>query len=258
MSRGDNVAETGNELEGKVALVTGGARPKGQGAAEGRLFSDRGATVILADVLDEEGERTAGEIERAEYAHLDVTSEEEWDTVVADVIDRHGRLDVLVNNAGIAPVSQLVNTTVEKWDLTIAVNQTGVFLGMRAAARAMIEAGNGGSIVNISSVAGMEGLFGSMSYGASKWAVRGMTKIAAKELGKHGVRVNSVHPGYIDTDMLAQGNFDDDQLDKMARRTPVGRIGVPEDIANMVLYLATDSASFVTGQEFVVDGGWHG
>ncbi len=252
------MAEPGSELKGKVALITGGARTKGQGAAEGRLFSERGATVVLADVLDEEGERTAGEIERAEYAHLDVTSEQAWDDVVADIVDRHGRLDVLVNNAGVAPMSQLVNTSVENWDLTMAVNQTGVFLGMRAAARAMIEAGNGGAIVNISSVAGLEGLFGSMAYGASKWAVRGMTKIAAKELGRHGIRVNSVHPGFIDTDMLAQGNFDDDQLAKMARSAPVGRIGVPEDIANMVLYLVADDAGFVTGQEFVVDGGWHG
>ncbi len=252
------MAEIGRELEGKVALITGGARTKGQGAAEGRLFASRGATVILADVLDEEGERTAGEIEGAEYAHLDVTSEQEWDDVVADIIARHGRLDVLVNNAGIARMGQLVNTRVEDWDLTMAINQTGVFLGMRAGARAMIEAGNGGAIVNISSVAGMEGLFGSTAYGASKWAVRGMTKIAAKELGRHGIRVNSIHPGFIDTDMLAQGNFDEDQRAKMARSAPVGRLGVPEDIANMALYLVTDAASFVTGQEFVVDGGWHG
>jgi 3alpha(or 20beta)-hydroxysteroid dehydrogenase len=252
------MAEIGKELAGQVALITGGARTKGQGAAEGRLFSARGATVVLADVLDEEGERTAGGIEGAEYAHLDVTSEQQWDDVVADVMARHGRLDVLVNNAGIARMGQLVNTSVDDWDLTLAVNQTGVFLGMRAAARAMIEAGNGGAIVNISSVAGMEGLFGSTAYGASKWAVRGMSKIAAKELGRHGIRVNSIHPGFIDTDMLAQGNFDDDQRAKMARSAPVGRLGVPEDIANMALYLVSDDASFVTGQEFVVDGGWHG
>jgi 3alpha(or 20beta)-hydroxysteroid dehydrogenase len=165
---------------------------------------------------------------------------------------------VLINNAGIAPMGRLVNATIDDWNLTIAVNQTGVFLGMRTAARAMIKADNGGAIVNISSVAGMEGLFGSTAYGASKWAVRGMTKIASKELGRHGIRVNSVHPGFIDTDMLAQGNFDDEQKAKMARSAPVGRIGVPEDIANMVLYLVTDAAGFVTGQEFVVDGGWHG
>lgn len=252
------MAEIGRELEGKVALITGGARAKGQGAAEGRLFASRGATVVLTDVLDEEGERTAGGIQGADYVHLDVTSEQEWDDVVADVIARHGGLDVLINNAGIARVGQLVNTTAEDWDLTLAINQTGVFFGMRAAARAMISAGNGGAIVNISSVAGLEGLFGSTAYGASKWAVRGMTKIAAKELGRHGIRVNSIHPGFIDTDMLAQGGYDDEQRAKMARAAPLGRIGDPEDIANMALYLATDAAGFVTGQEFVVDGGWHG
>lgn len=252
------MTEIGNELAGKVALITGGARAKGQGAAEGRLFAERGATVILTDVLDEEGEKTAGEIQGAEYLHLDVSSEAEWDAVVADIVARHGRLDVLVNNAGIARLGRLVNTTVDDWNLTMAINQTGVFLGMRAGARAMIEADNGGAIVNISSVAGMEGLFGSTAYGASKWAVRGMTKTAAKELGRNGIRVNSIHPGFIDTDMLAQGNFDDDQMAKMAKSAPVGRIGVPEDIANMALYLSTESAGFITGQEFVVDGGWHG
>jgi 3alpha(or 20beta)-hydroxysteroid dehydrogenase len=252
------MSEIGRELEGRVALITGGARTKGQGAAEGRLFASRGASVVLADVIDDEGERTAGEIDGAEYVHLDVSSEPEWDAVVADVVGRHGRLDILINNAGIARMGRLVNTTMDDWQLTMAVNQTGVFLGMRAGARAMIEAGNGGAIVNISSVAGMEGLFGSTAYGASKWAVRGMTKIAAKELGPKGIRVNSIHPGFIDTDMLAQGDFDDDALAKMARSAPVGRIGVPEDIAGMALYLVSDVSSFVTGQEFVVDGGWHG
>ena len=227
-------SERGSDLAGRVALITGGARARGQGAAEGRLFAARGATVVLADVVDDEGERTAGEIERAEYAHLDVSSEAAWDEVVADVVARHGRLDILVNNAGIARMGRLVNVTMDDWNQTLAVNQTGVFLGMRAAARAMIEAGHGGAIVNISSVAGLE------------------------EGGRDGIRVNSIHPGFIDTDMLAEGNFDDEALARMARSAPVGRIGKPEDIANMALYLVTDAASFVTGQEFVVDGGWHG
>ncbi|MCP4222513.1 MAG: SDR family oxidoreductase, partial [Actinomycetia bacterium] len=241
----------GNELSGRVALVTGGARAKGQGAAEGRLFTARGATVVLADVIDDEGERTAGEIEGAEYLHLDVTSESEWDAVVADVVARHGRLDILVNNAGIVRMSKLVNTSMADWDTTVAINQTGVFLGMRAGARAMIEADNGGAIVNISSVAGLEGLFGSMAYGASKWAVRGMTKIAAKELGRHGIRVNSGHPGFIDTDMLTAANLDEGSMAELAHSAPIGRIGTPEDVAGMVLYLVTDAAGFVTGQEFV-------
>jgi 3alpha(or 20beta)-hydroxysteroid dehydrogenase len=250
----------GRDLTGKVALISGAGRARGQGAAEGRLLAGLGATVILADVVDEEGERTAGSIEGAEYAHLDVTSEAEWEAVVGDIVGRHGRLDVVVNNAGIARMGRLVNVTADDWDKTIAVNQTGVFYGMRTGARAMIEAGNGGSIVNISSVAGMEGLFGSTAYSASKWAVRGMTKVAAKELGRHGIRVNSIHPGYIETDMLAQGGFDEDeaQREKMAKSVPLRRIGRPEDIANMVLFLATDAASYVTGQEFVVDGGIHG
>ena len=252
------MAEIGKELAGKVVLITGGARTKGQGAAEGRLFAARGATVVLADVLDEDGERTAGEIEGADYVHLDVSSEQGWDDVVADVVARHGSLDVLINNAGIARVGQLVITTVDDWNLTVAVNQTGVFLGMRAAARAMIEAGNGGAIVNIGSVAGMEGLFGSTAYGASKWAVRGMSKIAAKELGRHGIRVNSIHPGFIDTDMLDQVGYDDEQRAKMARAAPLGRLGEPEDIANMALYLVSEASGFVTGQDFVIDGGWHG
>jgi 3alpha(or 20beta)-hydroxysteroid dehydrogenase len=249
---------TDDDLTGRVALITGAARERGQGAAEARLFAERGATVILTDVLDEDGERTAGGIQNAEYAHLDVSSEPGWDSVVADVMARHGRLDILVNNAGIARMGRLVNATLDDWNLTVGINQTGVFLGMRAGARAMIEANNGGSIINISSVAGLEGLFGSMAYGASKWAVRGMTKIAAKELGKHQIRVNSIHPGFIDTDMLAEGNFDDDQMSRMARSSPLGRIGTPTDIAKTALHLAGEGSAWVTGQEFVVDGGYHG
>jgi 3alpha(or 20beta)-hydroxysteroid dehydrogenase len=252
------VAELGPQLVGKVALISGAGRERGQGAAEGRLFAAHGATVILADVRDEEGEATAGNIKGAEYAHLDVTSEADWERVVADIVARHGRLDILINNAGIAAMGRLVNATTEDWDRTIAINQSGVFFGMRTAARAMIAANNGGSIVNISSIAGMEGLFGSMAYGASKWAVRGMTKIAAKELGRHGIRVNSIHPGFIETDMLDQGNFGEDGKTRMARRVPTGRLGKPEDIANMALFLCTPAADYVTGQEFVVDGGVHG
>jgi 3alpha(or 20beta)-hydroxysteroid dehydrogenase len=241
------------QLDGKVALITGGAR--GQGAAEGELFAAEGATVVLADVLDEQGEQTAGSIPGADYRHLDVTSEAEWDRVVADVVARHGRLDALVNNAGIVTGHKLVNVPLEEWERTIAVNQTGVFLGMRAGARAMLDAGNGGSIINTSSVAGLVGIFGSTSYSATKWAVRGMTKVAAKELGPKGIRVNSIHPGYIATDML---DLVGDNREKMARSVPLKRIGEPIDIARTALFLASDASSYITGQELVVDGGTYG
>jgi 3alpha(or 20beta)-hydroxysteroid dehydrogenase len=247
----------GDALAGKVALITGGAR--GQGAAEGRLFTAQGATVVLADVIDDDGEQTAKEID-GRYLHLDVSSEEEWDTVVADVMATYKRLDIVINNAGIFRQARLVDETIEQWNLVIAINQTGVFLGMRATARAMIAAGNGGSIVNISSVAGLQGGIGSMSYSASKWAVRGMTKVAAKELGRYGIRVNSIHPGLIETAMTAEFPMiaDEEKRRRNERRTPMGRVGTPEDIANMALFLASEASSYCTGQEFVVDGGIHG
>jgi 3alpha(or 20beta)-hydroxysteroid dehydrogenase len=241
------------ELDGRVALVTGGAR--GQGAAEARLFAREGATVVITDVLDEAGERTAGEL-GADYLHLDVASEQEWEAVVNGVVERHGRLDVLMNNAGIFKPAQLLNTSKEMWDQTVAINQTGVFLGMRTAARAMIAAGNGGSIINTSSIAGLEGGFGATAYGATKWAVTGMTKTVAKELGKHGIRVNSIHPGVIVTDMVE--HMVTGKEDKMASRQPIRRLGTPEDIAEMALFLAGDRSSYCTGQAFTVDGGVHG
>jgi 3alpha(or 20beta)-hydroxysteroid dehydrogenase len=241
-------------LAGKVALITGGSR--GQGAAEARLFAAAGAKVVIADVLDEAGAQTATET-GAQYVHLDVTSEDEWQAVVDDVAAAHGRFDVLVNNAGILRGATLVKETLEQWHEVLAVNQTGTFLGMRTAARAMIAAGNGGSIVNISSVAGIAGTFGSTSYSASKWAVRGMAKVAAKELGRYGIRVNSVHPGFIQTDMTADfpEMHDEDRRRRTERGTPLQRLGVPDDIANVVLFLASDASSYCTGQEFIVDGG---
>lgn len=241
------------ELDGRVALVTGGAR--GQGAAEARAFAAEGATVVITDVLDEVGEKTAGEL-GCDYLHLDVSSEEEWESTVEAVVARYGRLDVLMNNAGIFKPAQLLNTSTELWDRTVAINQTGVFLGMRTAARAMIAAGNGGSIINTSSVAGLEGTFGATAYGATKWAVAGMTKTVAKELGKHGIRVNSIHPGAIVTEMIE--DMVTGKEDKMISRQPIKRLGTPEDIAQMALFLASDRSSYCTGQAFTVDGGVHG
>jgi len=241
------------ELDGRVALVTGGAR--GQGAAEAALFKGEGATVVITDVLDEQGEKTAGEL-GCDYAHLDVSSETEWEAVVADTVTRHGRLDILMNNAGIFQPARLLNTTTDMWNRTVAINQTGVFFGMRAAAPAMIEAGNGGSIINTSSVAGLDGVFGATAYGATKWAVTGMTRTVAKELGKHQIRVNSIHPGVILTEMV--DDMVEGKEDKMASKQPIQRLGTVDDIAQMALFLATDRSGYCTGQSFTVDGGVHG
>ena len=244
-------------LTGKIAFITGGAR--GQGADEGELFTAEGATVVLADILDDEGRRTAAGIKGAEYVHLDVSSESEWESVVADVVKRHGRIDVLVNNAGIDLIKRLDATTMEEWNRIVAINQTGVFLGMRTVAKAMMAAGNGGSIVNISSVAGLEGVKGHGAYSGTKWAVRGLTKVAAQEWGSYGVRVNSVHPGIIETPMTADLRVftDENVRAKAERNIPLGRVGVSRDIANMVLFLASDESSYCSGQEFTVDGGVH-
>ena len=235
-------------LTGKVAIITGGAR--GQGAAEAELFRDEGATVIITDVLDEDGGKTAAQLD-VEFLHHDVSSVDDWETVVADVIAHHGRIDVLVNNAGILRGARLVNTSDEIWNETVAINQTGVFLGMRSVAPQMISQ-KSGSIVNLSSVAGLEATFASMAYGATKWAVRGMTKIAALELGRSNIRVNSIQPGLINTEMTSE--FD---KEKMVRGIPLGREAEASEVAALALFLASEEASYCTGQEFTVDGGMH-
>ena len=244
-------------LDGKVAVITGGAR--GQGAEEGRLFAAEGATVVLTDVLDEEGARTAAGIDRALYLHLDVRSEEEWQATIDAILARHGRVDVLINNAGVDLAKRFELTTLADWERVVAINQTGVFLGMRTVARAMIAAGRGGSIVNISSVAGMEGVRGRAAYGSTKWAVRGITKVGASEWGDRGIRVNSIHPGMIETPMTADLRaVTDAAVRARAERTiPLGRMGQAIDIAYMALFLASDESAYCTGQEFVVDGGVH-
>jgi len=240
-------------LDGKVALISGGAR--GQGAAEGRLFAEEGAQVVLADVLDEEGEKAASEIgAAARYVHLDVTDESQWQAAVAETVGAFGSLSVLINNAGIVRTGYLEGHALEDYRAVVEVNQTGVFLGMKSVVAAMREAG-GGSIVNISSNAGLEGVEGVIGYVASKWAVRGMTKTAAIELGQYGIRVNSVHPGGVDTPMLGG-----DELGHMAESDPfdtqpIPRIAQPEEIARLVLFLASDESSYSTGSEFVADGG---
>jgi 3alpha(or 20beta)-hydroxysteroid dehydrogenase len=241
-------------LDGKVALITGGAR--GQGAAEARLFVAEGAKVMIGDVLDAEGEVTAKDIgDAATYRHHDVTSEDDWEGIVAATVEQFGRVDVLVNNAGVFLVLPMAMTTLEAYERVIRINQIGTFLGMKAVTAPMVGA-NSGSIVNISSVAGLRGSAGSIAYTASKWAVRGMTKTAALELAPFGVRVNSIHPGIVDTQMLSElTQYGPEVMDTIRARIPVGKEMGAEEIANMALFLASDDSAHCTGAEFVVDGG---
>jgi 3alpha(or 20beta)-hydroxysteroid dehydrogenase len=235
-------------VEGKVVIVTGGAR--GQGAAEARLLAREGARVVVTDVLD--GEAVAEEA-GGRFLRHDVSSAEQWAEVVAATIAQHGRVDGLVNNAAIHFTGRLLDTTEEDYRRIIDVNQIGVFLGMKAVAAGMKEQGSG-SIVNISSGAGIRGISNQFAYAATKFAVTGMTKAAALELGRYGVRVNSVHPGVIETPMIAP-LMDAGTTERMVRATPLRRMAQPEEVANLVLYLLSDEASFSTGAEFVVDGG---
>jgi 3alpha(or 20beta)-hydroxysteroid dehydrogenase len=239
-------------LDGKVAIVTGGAR--GQGAEEVRLFLAEGATVVATDVLTEPGEALAAET-GASFVRHDVTDEAGWDEVVRSTLADHGRIDVLVNNAGIFERRKMLDTTVDDMRRMFDINVLGVFLGMKAVAPTMVEQGTG-SIVNISSLAGITAAAGAFSYGMSKFAVRGMTKTAAIELSRHGVRVNSIHPGMIQTDMLDQvGEGDDARLERMLRAVPMRRVAEPVEVARLALFLASDDSSYSTGSEFVVDGG---
>jgi 3alpha(or 20beta)-hydroxysteroid dehydrogenase len=239
-------------LDGKVALITGGSR--GQGADEARLFATEGARVVITDVLDDEGKQTAADIgAAATFHHHDVTSEADWTSVVDAVLAEHGQLDVLVNNAGILSIAPLVMTTEADYRRIIDVNQVGVFLGMKAVVPHMIER-QSGSIINISSVAGLMGSPGMIAYGASKWAVRGMTKSVALEVAPFGVRVNSIHPGIIETPMLEE--FEKwGVMGAVMERVPVGRKAEANEVANLALYLASDESAYSTGSEFVVDGG---
>ena len=239
-------------LDGKVALITGGAR--GQGAQEAQLFASEGAAVVITDVLDDDGKQTAAAIgERATYHHHDVTREADWSSVVDAVIAEHGQLDVLVNNAGILQIAPLMMTSEEDYRRVIDVNQVGVFLGMKAVVPHMVER-QSGSIINVSSVAGLMGTPGMIAYGASKWAVRGMTKAVALEVASFGVRVNSIHPGIIETPMLDE--FERwGIMPQVMQRVPVARKADPIEVARLALYLASDDSAYSTGSEFVVDGG---
>ncbi len=242
------------QLDGKVALVTGGAR--GMGAEHVRRFVAAGARVVFGDVLDDDGKALATEIGAAvHYVHHDVTSESDWQAAVSETIARFGRLDVLINNAGILRFVKLLDMSLDEWNLMQGINVTGAFLGIKHVAPAMIETG-AGSIVNVSSVEGFVGAAGLSAYSASKFALRGLTKSAARELGHSGIRVNSIHPGGIATPMTASvagatgldgnGFFSD---------LPIPRWGRPVEVSEVALFLASDASSYCTGGEFVVDGG---
>lgn len=240
-------------LEGKVAIVTGGAR--GMGAATCRRFVAEGAKVAIADVLDDAGTALAAELgEAAGFWHLDVTSEADWAAVVAGVEERFDQVDVLVNNAGILHFAGLLDTTLADYRRVLEVNLVGEFLGIKAVAPGMVARGKG-AIVNVSSVDGMKGANGLSAYASSKWGVRGLTRVAAMELGHRGVRVNSVHPGGVDTVMTNHDGSPRDKVDERFGTIPLQRVGAPEEVAAATVFLASDEASYLAGAEIVVDGG---
>ena len=242
-------------LEGKVALISGGAR--GQGEAEARLFANEGARVVFADILDTEGKKVEAEINEtggeAKYIHLDVTSESEWNAAVKEAVNSYGKLDILVNNAGIGVGKNVEETTSEEWDRVQDVNSKGVFLGTKAAIPAM-RASGGGSIVNISSIAGLVGI-ASAPYVASKGAVRLLTKSTAVQYGPENIRCNSVHPGFIETEMTRGMLSNNEERAKRLAITPLGIFATAHDVALSVLFLASDESRYMTGSELVIDGG---
>lgn len=237
-------------LDGKVAIITGAA--SGQGAAEARKMAQEGARVIVAD-LDSKGQAVADAIgaEHAQFLKLDVSKRDEWDSVVAATIARFGRIDVLVNNAGLFRLAPFDQTTDEIFNAIFEVNQRGPFNGMRAVLPEFRKNG-GGCIINISSTSGLRAVPGMWAYGSSKWAIRGMTRHAALELAPENIRVNCLFPGTIDTPML--GALPDEAKAGLAAMVPIGRLGTPEEIANVVCFLASDQARYVTGAEIGVDG----
>ncbi|MFD4975686.1 MULTISPECIES: glucose 1-dehydrogenase [unclassified Streptomyces] len=241
-----------NDLTGKSVIITGGAR--GLGAEAARQAIAAGANVVITDVLDDEGKATAAELgANARFLHHDVTSEEDWQRVADFTVAEFGGIHGLVNNAGISTGQLLEAESVEHFRKVLDINLTGVFIGMKTVIPAMKESGSG-SIVNISSAAGLMGLALTAGYGASKWGVRGLTKIGAVELGTARIRVNSVHPGMTYTPMTASVGIE--LGEGKYPNTPMGRVGEPSEIAGAVVFLLSDAASYVTGAELAVDGGW--
>jgi 3alpha(or 20beta)-hydroxysteroid dehydrogenase len=245
------------KLDGKVALISGAAR--GQGEAEARLFAAEGASLVLGDVLEQQVIDVAKDLDGPGNAiglRLDVSDEDSWAAATDAVRTAFGRLDILINNAGVAAYSPIAQASLEHYMGVIQINQLGTFLGMRAAIPLLIDAG-GGAIVNVSSIAGQSGNAGTVAYTASKFAVRGMSKVAALELASSGIRVNSIYPGSVDTPMLhpeALGGALIDMADVL-KGIPMKRMAQAEEIARLVLFLASDDSSYCTGAEFVIDGG---
>ena len=246
----------GSRLAGKVAIVTGGA--SGIGESTTRVFVREGAKVVIGDIDESRGNQLASELgDEAAFQPLDVTSESAWETAVEVATSRWGRLDIVVNNAGMSgakgrPVVE--DVVLDDWNDVFAVNSTGVMLGTRAGVVAMRETG-GGSIINVSSIFGIVGSRAGAAYHASKGAARTFSKAAAVQYAKDNIRVNSVHPGFTDTPMTLDIHSDPEVHEFRVGMTPLGRLGLPEDIANGILYLASDESSWVTGIELVIDGG---
>ena len=244
-------------LENKVAFISGGAR--GMGAVEARLFAQEGCRVAIGDLREDEGRKVEAEINETGgeclYLRLDVTSEESWQEAIAATVGGFGKMDILVNNAGIYRTERVEETSVELWEQVMEINSKGVFLGTKHAIPQLRKAG-GGSIINISSTAGLVGSNMAAAYSASKGAVRMFTKATAIQYAQDGIRANSIHPGIIQTDMTAALLADPNHYQERLDRTPLGRIGRPEDVAYGALFLASDESSFMTGSELVIDGGW--
>jgi NAD(P)-dependent dehydrogenase (short-subunit alcohol dehydrogenase family) len=242
-------------LDGKVALISGAAR--GLGESQATLFAREGARVVLGDVLEEPAQRVAEQITAAGgdavFVPLDVTSEADWERALAVALERYGQLNVLVNNAGIALRKTLEQTSGQEWDHVLAVNLKGTFLGTKVAIPAMRDAG-GGSIINMSSVSGIIASSGA-AYGASKGAVRLLTKSTALSYARDGIRCNSIHPGPMDTEVNRESQLDTAKWAERMRNVPLGRIGQPLEVAYGALFLASDESSYMTGSELVIDGG---
>ena len=241
-------------LSDKVAIVTGGAR--GLGEATVRRFVEEGARVVFGDILDDEGRALADKLgDAAHYHHMDVTEGADWDAVIA-AAQAIGPLNVLVNNAAVVHMAALTDTTDEDYLRVFKINQFGTFIGIRSAVDPMKAAG-AGSIINVSSIDGLHSAAGLSAYSSTKWAIRGLTKNAAIELGQYGIRVNSVHPGGMYTAMGGKGALSEEQLNQSTyKRFPIPRVGQPVEVAEVIVFLATDESSYCTGSEFIADGGW--